>query len=285
MNQAPDLLRAFEVERPRLVALSQRILGSGLEAEDVVQEGWIRLQKASGEPIEQLPAWLTTVVSRIAIDRLRARVRRRDQEADAAAIVNEHWAEPAAPEREHMLGESVGLALSVVLDRLSPRERVAFVLHDMFDISFADVANILECTPDAARQLASRARRSVRGVDEADLGPDASRKEALVRAFYAASRSGDLDAFLKVLAPNIMLSIDPAVFGADKVIVVRGAREVAKRAQLGAANDNVAVVGQWDGEPAILIEAQGRPNLVMTFTAGDHLITAISIAVAAPGAS
>lgn len=196
MPQQSALLSRFERERARLLGMAQRMLGSAVEAEDVLQEAWIRVQKNDRDGIDNIGAWLTTVVSRLSVDRLRSRTNeRKDPLGSDVLFRHADQATSISPEQELILAESVGIALLVVLDRLRPPERVAFVLHDLFGVSFREIATILDCSSDAARQLASRARRSVRGVDEDGAAVRDMRKQALVSAFFAASRNGDFNAF------------------------------------------------------------------------------------------
>lgn len=255
-----------------------RMLGSAAEAEDVLQDAWIRLQQHDGMAINNLGAWLTTVASRLAIDRLRARSNRRDDEADPEVLAEyTDRVNSSDPEQEYMLAESVGVALLVVLDRLRPPERVAFVLHDMFGISFSDIAAVLDCSPEAARQLASRARRSVRVADEDLAATRDERKHALVDAFFAASRNGDFAALLRVLDANVILTVDPVLATTDRPVIVRGAEVVARRARLGAAQQLAARVMLIDGEPGIAVAPAGRLRMVMTFAIREERIAGIEI--------
>src|SRR5215472_10593917 len=194
----------FEASRPRLRAVAYRMLGSAAEADDAVQEAWLRLSRCDADGVQNLAGWLTTTVSRVCLDMLRARTARREQPLPArpagpAGIS----ANGADPEQEAMLADSVGLALLVVLDTLSPAERAAFVLHDMFDLPFSDIAAIVGRSPNAARLLASRARRRVRGAGP-NPGADVARQRQVAEAFLAAARRGDFDALLAVLDPNVV---------------------------------------------------------------------------------
>jgi RNA polymerase sigma factor (sigma-70 family) len=217
----------FEQQRPRLRAVAYRMLGSATDAEDAVQEAWLRLNRSEAGEIANLSSWLTTVVARVALDILKARNRRRED------YVGSWLPEPVVtldgpegdPEREAVLADSVGIALLVVLDTLAPRERLAFVLHDMFGISFQEIGGMLETTADAARQLASRARRRVRDAPVADA--DRPRQRELVDAFLAAAREGDFDALVAVLDPDVVFRIDA---GEGRPIApIIGAQEVARR--------------------------------------------------------
>jgi RNA polymerase sigma factor (sigma-70 family) len=248
------LAERFEQHREELTAVADRLLGSRTEADDAVQEAWLRLSRAQAHDIENLAAWLTTVVARIALNMLRARPRR-DEPLDTSApppIVDA--SEDADPEHEAVLADSVGLALLVVLETLTPAERLAFVLHDMFALSFDEIAAILERSPEAARQLASRGRRRVRGATPpSDTDPAAAR--AVVEAFLTAAREGDFEALLTLLDPDVVLR---AVTGPGQVVEARGAETVARRAlgfaQLGLTarraviNGSIGWVGLRDGE-------------------------------------
>ncbi|HVT67596.1 MAG TPA: sigma-70 family RNA polymerase sigma factor, partial [Trebonia sp.] len=222
------LAERFEGERPRLRAVAYRMLGSAAEAEDAVQEAWLRLSRAGAEGIESLPAWLTTVVGRVCLNMLRARAAHREDPLDA--LLSEPPAAGGAagpdPEEEALLADSVGLAMLVVLDTLAPAERVAFVLHDMFDLPFEDIAPIVDRTPAAARQLASRARRRVKGAQPDDESDTARRRE-IVDAFLAASRNGDLAGLLRVLDPDVVFRPDAVAQRMGNVGELRGAETVA----------------------------------------------------------
>lgn len=278
MPQPVSLSSRFEAERARLLGMAQRMLGSAVEAEDVLQEAWIRVQKSDREAIDSIGAWLTTIVSRLAIDRLRSRTNERKDPLEPDVLFRHaDQSTTTNPEQELILSESVGIALLVVLDRLRPPERVAFVLHDLFGVSFRDIATILDCSADAARQLASRARRSVRGVDEDGATVRDTRKQALVSAFFAASRNGDFDALLRVLDADVTLTIDPILATTDRPLIVRGADVVAKRARLGAAQQLAARVMLVDGSPGIAVAPAGRLRMVMTFLTNKNRITGIEI--------
>ena len=234
MDEKEFLAKRFEENRARLRAVAHRILGSPGEADDAVQEVWLRLSRSGAEGVENLGGWLTTVVARVCLNMLRARRRaeRREEPLDAPRD-STHALAPRAdreeadePEREALLADSVGLALLVVLETLSPAERLAFVLHDTFDVPFEEIAPIVGRSPEAARQLASRARRRVRGtatVPETDL----ARQREAVEAFLAAAREGDFDALLSVLDPNVVLRADYAAVLATAGREVHGATAVA----------------------------------------------------------
>jgi RNA polymerase sigma factor (sigma-70 family) len=219
----------FEQQRPRLRAVAYRMLGSATDAEDAVQEAWLRLSRSDAGGIENLSGWLTTVVGRVALDMLKARSRRREDPAGSWLPEPLVAPEPGDgdPQREAELADSVGLALLVVLEALSPRERLAFVLHDMFGVPFGEIAAILESTPDAVRQMASRARRRVRNAPAVDA--DLARQRELVDAFLAAAREGDFDALVSVLHPDVVFRQDVGDARPARAPIV-GAHAVARAA-------------------------------------------------------
>jgi RNA polymerase sigma factor (sigma-70 family) len=245
----------FEADRPRLHAVAYRMLGSATDADDAVQEAWLRLSRSDVDAIGNLSGWLTTVVGRVALDMLRARRRRREEYAGSwlPEPVVETNGDPAA---EAEMADAVGLALLVVLDTLAPKERLAFVLHDMFAVPFGEIAAILEGTPENARQLASRARRRVRGAPAIDT--DSDRQREVVEAFLAAARNGDFDALVAVLDPDVVFRVDTGggagarapVVGADNV-----ARMAAGRGRRFAALARTATV---NGAPGVLVKAGER---------------------------
>jgi RNA polymerase sigma-70 factor (ECF subfamily) len=221
-----ELADRFDCERPRLRSVAYRIVGSLSEADDAVQEAWLRLQRAQAEEIDNLDGWLTTVVARICLNILRARRSHAEQPLDAflpEPIISTDARED--PEHEALLADAVGIALQVVLDALSPAERVAFVLHDMFAVPFDEIAALVERSPEATRQLASRARRRVRGAAPPPE-PDLARQRAVVDAYFAAAREGDLEALVAVLDPDVVLRSH----GRTGVFELRGADKVARGA-------------------------------------------------------
>ena len=230
MNERDMLADRFESCRPFLHGVAYRMLGSVSEAEDAVQESWLRLDRSTADGIDDLRSWLTTVVARICLDVLRAR-RTRDDGIDLARLPEPILSDELAdgPEQQAIVADSVGLALLVVLETLSPAERVAFVLHDVFGVSFDEVAPIVGRSPEAARQLASRARRRVRDSAPA-REPDLVEQRRVVDAFLAASRAGSFEALLEVLDPDVVLrvSLAPAGIGAGAPVTVSGAHEVAR---------------------------------------------------------
>jgi RNA polymerase sigma factor (sigma-70 family) len=274
-----DLAAEFERHRPYVRAVALRMLGSGNDADDAVQEAWLRLSRAGGDGIEDLRAWLTTVTSRVCLDILRSRRTRREVpvEIDLDDLLGdsdlaEPRRRPATPEEEVLLAESVGIALHVVMDSLSPAERVAFVLHDIFGLSFGQVADVLGRSTAAVKMLASRARNRVRLVAPGELREDAGDR-AVVDAFFAAAGSGDLSALLALLAPDVQLH----VFTPQGVRIVRGAKKVAAQAGAGArrsaAQEPVMRPITVRRSAGVLIVLDGRPMFVITFTVKDGLIT------------
>lgn len=275
MTKTDPLLAQFEAERERLRGVAYRMLGSASDADDALQEAWLRLQSSGRDRIDNMGGWLTTVVSRIALDMLRTRKRRREEVLESSSA-QEHADTRSGvdPEREALLAESIGIGLLVVLERLQPAERLAFVLHDLFGISFDDIAAIIDRTPAAARQLASRARRRVQGVDDTEA-VRATQQHRVVSAFFAASRKGDFTELLKLLDPDVEMTIDPMLLGREIPMIVRGAETVAKRAKLGAAQALAASVILINGQAGIAVAPAGRLRLVMTFEVSDGRIARI----------
>ena len=270
MTDADLLARRFETDRARLRAIAYRMLGSRTDAEDAVQEAWLRLSRAGDAGVENLGGWLTTVVARVCLDMLRVRRARREESADEAVP---RLAAAADAEQEALLAESVGLAMLVVLDRLTPAERVAFVLHDMFDLPFEEIAGIVGRSVDASRQLASRARRRVRGAT-GDPEADRDRQRQVVEAFLAASRRGDFDALLALLDPSVVARADAAAVAAGAAPEVRGAAEVATTFAGRARAARPALV---DGLVGLAWAPGGRPRVVFDFTTENGRIVAIDL--------
>jgi RNA polymerase sigma-70 factor (ECF subfamily) len=265
-----DLAAPFEEARAHLRGVAFRMLGSLSEAEDAVQEAWIRLQRADTSDVANLRGWLTTVVSRVCLDMLRTRKSRREEP------MGPQVPEPVAAgaEQEAALADSVGLALMVVLDTLAPAERLAFVLHDLFAVPFEEIATIVGRSPDAARQLASRARRRVRVGDATDV--DITPRRELVGRFLTALRAGDLEGLIAVLDPDVVVRADAAVTrGAPAVS--RGAREWAKGAVAFGRMAQGVQLGLVDGEPALVIAPGGRPVRVICFTIEGAQIASVEI--------
>jgi RNA polymerase sigma-70 factor (ECF subfamily) len=269
MQESQWLAERFEADRTHLRSVAYRMLGSPSEADDAVQEAWLRLSRSGVAEVENLGGWMTTVVARVCLDMLRSRRSRREEAfADQALEPVAAGQDVIDPEQEAVLGDSIGIALLVVLEKLAPAERVAFVLHDSFGVPFEEIARIVGRTADATRQLASRARRRVRGAtvaSEADL----ARQRAIVDAFRAASREGDLDRLLALLDPEAAIKSDAIAVSAGAAPVVRGAPAVAayfKRAR-GAVR---AVVG---GAPGLVWAPGGQPRVAFVFTlAGDRIM-------------
>ncbi len=269
MAEEKWLATAFEEQRPRLRAIAYRMLGSLSEAEDAVQEAWLRLSKTPAGEVDDLRAWLTTVVARISLNMLRSRKTRSESPMPDLLVDPDHG---ASPEHEALLSNTVGLAMLVVLETLGPAERVAFVLHDVFGMPFEEIAPIVQRTPDAARQLASRARRR---VQERNTAPDAdvAVQRSVVDAFVAASRDGDFQRLVAVLDPEVILRVDT---GATP-IEVRGAEQVARRAKSFSRLDLVRVPVLVNGAAGILCMLDGAPFSLMAFTVHSGTITGIDI--------
>jgi RNA polymerase sigma factor (sigma-70 family) len=266
------LAAQFEAHRPRLRAVAYRMLGSLSEAEDAVQEAWLRLDRVDSAAVTNLGGWLTTVVGRVCLDMLRRRTSRRETSLDA---LPDPVVSPAAgpdPAQEALIADSVGLALLVVLESLSPPERLAFVLHDMFAVPFDQIAPIVGRSPDAAKQMASRARHRVQGAPVPD--PDRARQRAVVDAFLAASRTGDFAALVAVLHPDVVLRADQGERGLS---VIRGSGEVAGRALTFARFGYESLPVLVNGSAGLVSVADGRPVSLMAFTIADDRIVAIDI--------
>jgi RNA polymerase sigma-70 factor (ECF subfamily) len=277
MTVMPDdgwLTTQFEANRPRLEAVAYRMLGSRAEAEEAVQETWIRLSRTDPDAIENVGGLLTTVVGRVCLDRLRSRRARPEDPTDGE--LPRGTAEPAAdddPEHEVVLAESVGAALLVVLDLLSPAERVAFVMHDVFAVPFDDVAEILGRSPDATRQLASRARRRLQGT-EPTAGLDLVRQRDVVDAFLRAARGGDFEALLQLLDPDVVLVPDAAAVAMGSLREMRGASDIAAALSGGARGARLAII---DGLAGFVWAPGGQTRGVVEFTIRDGRIVAIDV--------
>ncbi|GAB3345450.1 RNA polymerase sigma factor SigJ [Micromonospora halotolerans] len=265
----------FEAHRAHLYAVAYRMLGSGSEADDAVQEAWLRAARADLDALGNPRGWLTTVVARVCLDMLRSRKARRE----VPLTVPPSLAGPD-PEQEVVLAESVGLALLVVLDTLTPAERLAFVLHDLFGVSYLEIASILGRSSDATKMLASRGRRRVRAAELPDEDP--VRQPELVEAFLAAARAGDFAALLAVLHPEVTVSADAVAAGSSGPVRLRGAAVVARQALLFSHRAPHARVGLVDGAAAILVAPGGRLLTVMTFQVAGGAIVAVDV-VADPG--
>jgi RNA polymerase sigma-70 factor (ECF subfamily) len=271
----------FEEHRSHLRAVAYRMLGSLSEADDALQEAWLRVSRADTSGVENLAGWLTTVVARVCLNLLRTRERQREESLDvhvdarvADAVVGP--ADGRDPEEEAVLADSVGVALLVVLDTLAPAERLSFVLHDMFAVPFDEIGPMLERSPAAVRQLASRARRRVKGASplpEADL----ARRHRVVDAFLAATRGGNFDALVALLHPDVVLRADKAVIPTPEPVVVRGAHTVAKGAMAATGRAAFTGVALIDGTAGLAMAPRGRLSVVLAFTIADGLITEIDV--------
>ena len=264
----------FEDNRAHLRAVAFRMLGSLSEAEDAVQEAWLRLSRSDTGDVENLGGWLTTVVSRVCLDMLRSRESRREQSLDDEATGPIVSRGPGSnPEQEAQLADSVGAALLVVLETLTPAERIAFVLHDLFDLSFEEIAPIVARSPMAARQLASRARRRVRGAS-ASGDADRDRHRQIVDAFLAAARGGDFNALLSLLDPEVALRADATAVAVGATPEVVGAKAVA---DTFAGCARVAKLATIDGEIGAVCAPGGRPRVVFAFRIDGDKIVGIDI--------
>src|SRR4051812_19911946 len=261
----------FEAHRPHLQAVATRILGSRAEADDALQEAWIRADRADTSAVENMGGWLTTVVSRVCLSMLDARKRRREEALEAGRlpdpIVTRPDEDAPDPEGEALAADAIGAALLDVLETLQPAERLAFVLHDVFAVPFEDIAVIVDRSPAAARQLASRARRRVQGADR--LAPTADRE--VVDAFLAAGRSGDFEGLLALLDPDVVLRADD---GTGALTVVHGARAVAARARAGGRG-RIAHPVTVDGLAGFVATEDGVPVAVLAYTIVEGRIAAI----------
>jgi len=279
------LASRFEGNRPRLRGMAYRMLGSDSDAEDAIQEAWIHAAGAGADGVANLDGWFTTIVARVCLDMLRARKSRREEPVGDAGHQQVAPGGLGAlgalgapgPEQEAMLADSVGLALLVVLDTLAPAERVAFVLHDMFAVPFGDIAEITGRSPDAARQLASRVRRRVRGGDPPSHATHVHRQRAVAEAFLAASRAGDFERLLAVLDPDVVLHADAAAAPPGVPAVLLGATAVARGARYAAARSRHSAVAMVDGVPGIVFAPRGRLVLVLAFTYREDKISGIEI--------
>jgi RNA polymerase sigma factor (sigma-70 family) len=269
------LAERFEEQRGHLRAVAYRMLGSVSEADDAVQEGWLRASKADYSEVENLAGWLTTIVSRICLNMLTSRKARREDSMDFHVpdpIISSD--EATDPEREGVLADEVGLAMLIVLDALPPAERLAFVLHDMFSVPFDDIAPIVERAPAATRQLASRARKRVQAAAPV-VETDKARHREVVEAFRVAARLGDFDALLAVLDPDIVLRLDYGAGGASKL--VRGAGFVARQAVTFSQYAQFTRTVLVNGMLGVLTAPGGKPFSVMAFVVRDGRIVEIAI--------
>jgi RNA polymerase sigma-70 factor, ECF subfamily len=280
MNEHDSLTAQFEKNRSHLRGVAYRMLGSLHEADDAVQEAWLKLNRSESSEIDNLGGWLTTVVARVCLDMLRARNARREDALDEQ--IREPAPSPGArkppldPEQETMLAEAVGLALLVVLDTLAPAERISFVLHDLFAVPFEEIGSIVGRTPAAARQLASRARRRVQGADtpaRADLTP----QRKAVDAFLAALRTGDFDALVAVLDPNVIVRSDRIAQPIEAQREIRGAENWARGAITAARGARFAQPALIDGAVGLVVAPKGRLFRVLRFTLANGKIAQIEV--------
>ena len=266
------LTERFEQERPRLRAVAYRMLGSAAEADDAVQEAWLRFHRTDAGEIDSIPAWLTTVVARVCLSLLRTRRNHREEPLDGQPEPDDDRRDPG---QEAELADSVGLALLVVLDALGPAERVAFVLHYMFAVPFDEIAPVIGKTPAATRQLASRARRRVKGGTTPDA--DLPRRRKVVEAFLAASRGGNFEALLALLDPEVVLHADRFAGPSPAPIVLRGVESVRRGAILASERARASELALVDGAPGLLMVRDGRLAVVLKFQVDGDRITAIEV--------
>jgi RNA polymerase sigma factor (sigma-70 family) len=275
------LAQRFEEQRDHLRAVAYRMLGSHAEADDALQDAWLRVSRASADEVENLGGWLTTIVARVCLNMLRSRNTRREVSLDS------HVPDPVVsiptvpqPEDDAVLADSVGLALLVVLDTLTPAERLAFVLHDMFDLPFEEIASMTGRSPAAARQLASRARHRVKGATPARPDPDLARQRQMVDAFFAAARDGDFDALASLLHPDAVLRIDGGVRYAAASRALRGKAAVSRQAGSGmrpllTRPDTVLRPALVNGSAGMLVLRGGKLGAIIGFTIADGAILEI----------
>jgi RNA polymerase sigma factor (sigma-70 family) len=287
MDQNDWLADRFEEHRPHLRAVAYRMLGSPTEADDAVQDTWLRLSRSAVGEVENLGGWLTTVVARVCLNMLRSRNVRREESFGV------HVPDPVVspegelqPEEEALLADSVGLALLIVLDTLTPAERLAFVLHDMFDLPFEEIAPLVGRNPAAARQLASRARRRVKGAEVRAPDPDLARQRDVVDAFFLAARGGDFDALVAVLHPDVVVRVDAGAGSPGASMVINGAANVARQALIGLRPMFARPVVQLrpalvNGAAGVVVTLGGQPMTVMGFTVAEGKIAEID-AIADP---
>jgi RNA polymerase sigma-70 factor (ECF subfamily) len=279
MDESEWLADRFEEHRAHLRAVAYRMLGSLTDADDAVQDTWLRLSRSGAGEVENLGGWLTTIVARVCLNMLRSRNLRREE--SLAVHVPDPLVSPDGelqPETEAVLADSVGLALLVVLDTLTPAERLAFVLHDMFELPFEEIAPMVGRTPAAARQLASRARRRVKGAAVRAPDPDLARQRDVVDAFFSAARGGDFDALVAVLDPDVVLRLDAGARRPAASMAIHGAAAVARQALTGLASGLSAVdlrPALVNGAAGLVVTRHGRPVSVMGFTVADGKIVEI----------
>lgn len=281
-NNTLWLAEQFEENRAHLRSVAYRMLGSLAEADDAVQDTWLRVSRAEPNDIENMRGWLTTIVARVSLNVLRSRHRRREESLET------HVPDPVIraegtllPDEEAVLADSVGLAMLVVLDTLAPAERLAFVLHDMFQLPFEEIAPMVGRSPEAARQLASRARRRVKGADVRRPDPDLTRQRAVVDAFFRAARGGNFDDLIALLDPNVVLRADAGGWRPESSVVIRGAAAVAGSAIRFSLPNAVLRPALINGAAGVVVTLNGKPFSVMGFTVRDGKIVEID-AIADP---
>lgn len=275
MNEPEQLAKLFEAHRGHLQAVAYRMLGSASETEDAVQEAWLRLSRSDAEGINNLQAWLTTVVARVCLDILRSRKSRREESLDAQVIEPiTNSEDDSDPEQEALMADSVGVALLVILDTLAPAERVAFVLHDVFDLPFDEIASIVGRTPAAARQLASRARKRVR-KEETTHDSDLNSHRVVVDAFLSALRAGDFEGLLAVLDPDVVIRLDAAAPGAPREI--RGAENWARGAVAFWRLARFVQPALVNGAVGLVFAPRGKLSRALNFTIANGKIVEVEI--------
>jgi RNA polymerase sigma-70 factor (ECF subfamily) len=282
MTESDWLAEGFEQNRTRLRAVAYRMLGSLAEADDAVQEAWLRLNRSDASGVDNLGAWLTTIVARVCLNVLRSRKARREEPMGVHVpdpVVSR--ADGTNPEDEVLLADSVGLALHVVLETLTPAERLAFVLHDMFGLPFEEIAPVVGRSPATARQLASRARRRVRGADVHAPDPDLARQREVVDAFFAAAHRGDLEALVAVLDPDVVLRSDGGTEHPDASVVLHGATAVAGQTLMIAQPSIPKRPALVNGAAGVVATVGGQPVAVIGFTVSGGKIVEID-AILAP---
>jgi RNA polymerase sigma-70 factor (ECF subfamily) len=294
MSDSDWLATAFEEHRDHLRSVAYRLLGSTTDADDAVQDTWLRLTSADTSKVANLGGWLTTVVARVSLNMLRSRRHRQEEPVGdawpgaaeaagrAAALAGPTGAAAASaagdPEDEAVLADSVGLALLVVLDTLTPAERLAFVLHDMFAMPFTEVAAVLGRTPDATRQLASRARRRVRGAPSPDRAADLARQREVAAAFLAAARGGDLSALVAILDADVIITADGAAVPSGRPVTLHGADTVARNAAAASSRGGQSQLALIDGAVGIVFAPAGRLQVVLALTVSPaRRVTAIDV--------
>jgi RNA polymerase sigma-70 factor (ECF subfamily) len=283
MDENQWLADRFEEHRAHLRAVAYRMLGSLSEADDAVQDAWLRVARAGADGVENMGGWMTTIVARVCLNMLRSRTTRREEPLGGVHVPDPVvTAEGASqPEELALLADSVGLALLVVLDTLGPAERLAFVLHDMFNLPFEEIAPMVDRSPEAARQLASRARRRVRAAEVPSPDPDLARQRRVVDAFFRAARGGDFEALVALLDPDIVLRADAGAARRPASEVIRGAETVASRAIMFSAPNAELRPTLVNGAAGVVVLVAGKPFSVMGFTVVDDKIVEID-AIADP---